>query len=204
MDILEMLGMALGFGVLAGLNLYMTVFITGLAIRLGWLDLLAEYADLEILANPWILGVSGVMFLIEAFADKIPWVDSAWDVVHTFIRPVGGVLLAIAALGELDSSATVIGGLLCGGTSLISHAAKAGTRAMINLSPEPFSNILASTTEDTMVLGGLGLMALSPAAAFFVFLIVTVLAIFIAWKTYSFIKRIWLKMRNKFKTIESV
>jgi len=139
------------------------------------------------------------MFLMEAFADKIPWVDSTWDVVHTAIRPIGGVLLAMAALGELDPAITVIAGLLTGGTSLISHTAKASTRALINLSPEPVSNILASTTEDAFVLGGLTLVGLAPIPAFFVFLIILIIAMVIIRKTYTFLKKVWGKIIGKFR-----
>lgn len=194
-----MLGVALGFGVLAGVNLYMTVFITGMAIKFGWLDVFDKFADLSLLANPWVLGVSGVMFVMEAFADKIPWVDSSWDIIHTAIRPVGGVLLSLAALGELDPAITVIGGLLTGGTSLVSHTAKAGTRALLNLSPEPFTNIAVSTTEDAFVLGGLSFMAFYPTASLVVFLIVLVIAVFIIWKTFGTLKRIWSKIIGLFK-----
>lgn len=194
-----MLGLALGFGVLAGINLYMTVFVTGLAIKFEWLALAEKYTDLQILENPWILAISGVMFLVETLADKIPWVDSGWDAIHTAIRPVGGVLLALGALGEMDPVAGVIAALLCGGTSFISHAAKAGTRALVNLSPEPVSNIVVSSTEDVMVLGGLGLMALSPVASFFIFLGITLVGAFIAWKTFGFIRKLWKKFRDRKK-----
>jgi len=195
--VIEMLGVALGLGALAGVNLYMTVFVTGLALRLGWLDLLTGYSELEVLANPWVLGISGVLFLLEACADKVPWVDSAWDVVHTVIRPVGGVLLAMGALGQLDPALTVVAGLLTGGTSLITHTAKAGTRAMINLSPEPVSNLVASTAEDTFVLGGLSLVALAPMPAFFVFLVVVVIAAIVVWKTSRFLVRGWQRLRQR-------
>lgn len=198
MEIFETLGVALGFGVLAGVNLYMTVFVTGLAIHLGWLNIFEKYAELDVLANPWVLGVSGVMFLAETLADKIPWVDSSWDIVHTAIRPVGGVLLAMAAIGELNDASTVIAGLLCGSTSLISHTAKAGTRALINLSPEPVSNIIMSTTEDTAVLGGLALMAFSPVTSFFVFLLIALVGIFVVWKTFKALKKVGVSIRNKF------
>lgn len=199
MDILEMLGVALGFGVLSGVNLYLTVFISGLAVRFGWLDIFQQYTELSMLADPWVLGISGVMFVMEAFADKIPWVDSTWDVIHTGIRPIGGVILSIAALGELDPTLALIAGLLTGGTSLISHTAKASTRAAINLSPEPITNIIASTTEDACVLGGLGLMAFAPMTSFFVFIAVTIVALVIIWKSYGFLKQVWSKIIAKLR-----
>jgi len=200
MEIIEMLGLALGFGVLAGVNLYMTVFVTGLAIKFEWLSLAEKYTDLQILENPWILGVSGVLFLVETLADKIPWVDSGWDVIHTAIRPIGGCLLALAALGEMDPVAGVLAALFCGGTSFVSHAAKAGTRALVNLSPEPVSNILVSSTEDILVMGGLGMLALSPTVSFFLFLGIALLCAFVAWKTFGFVRKLWKKFRGKKKT----
>jgi hypothetical protein len=171
METLSLLGVALGFATLSGINLYLTTFLAGMAIRFNWLDLAEKYESLAILANPWIIGVAGALFLLEFFADKIPWLDSSWDAVHTFIRPVGGTLLALAALGEMDPAIAVIAGLLSGGTTLITHATKASSRLLINMSPEPVSNVVASLGEDGVVIAGLGLMVFAPVAAFFVFLV---------------------------------
>ena len=200
MEILEQLGVALGFATLAGINLYLTTFIAGLAIRFDWLALADKYEQLYVLADPWVIGVSGVLFFIEFFADKIPWVDSTWDVLHTIVRPVGGVLLALAALGELDPAISVIAGLLAGGTSLTTHLAKAGGRLFINLSPEPVSNIAASTAEDGLVLGGLGLMAFAPIPAFFVFILVVFFAGWLVWKTSGLFKKGLQHIRGKSET----
>ncbi|WP_411846680.1 DUF4126 domain-containing protein [Roseibacillus persicicus] len=197
MEILEQLGVALGFATLAGINLYLTTFIAGLAIRFDWLSLASKYEQLEVLADPWIIGVSGVLFAIEFFADKIPWVDSTWDVLHTIVRPVGGVLLALAALGQLDPTVSVIAALLAGGTSLTTHLAKAGGRLFLNLSPEPVSNMTASVAEDGVVLGGLGLMAFAPIPALFVFFIIVLIAGWIVWKTSALIQKAWRKFRRK-------
>lgn len=183
MELLDQLSLALGFATLAGINLYLTTFLTGLAIRLDWLALADKYEQLAILADPWIIGISGALFLIEFFADKIPWIDSTWDVLHTLVRPVGGVLLALAALGQLDPSVTVIAALLAGGTSLTTHLAKTGGRLFINLSPEPVSNVAASTAEDGIVLGGLGLMAFSPALSIVFFIALLIFAGWLVWKT---------------------
>ncbi len=197
-----MLGMALGFATLSGINLYLTTFLAGMAIRFNWIDLADKYEGLSILANPWIIGVAGIMFLIEFFADKIPWVDSSWDAVHTFIRPVGGTLLALAALGEMDPALSVIAALLGGGTSLITHATKAGGRLLINMSPEPVSNTVASLGEDGLVLGGLGLMAIAPVVSFFVFLAVVIFAIWLFRRTWQVLRRglSALRKRRKQKT----
>ncbi len=171
MERLDVLGVALGFAALAGVNLYLTVFATGLAIHFHWITLAPQYQSLEVLGNPWIISIAGVLYLLEFFADKIPWVDSIWDAVHTVIRPIGGALLAIQVLGHPSPAFTVIVALLAGGTSLIAHTAKAATRLATNASPEPFSNIGLSLCEDAAVLGGLTLMHFNPLVALIIFLI---------------------------------
>jgi hypothetical protein len=196
MEILEQLSVALGFATLAGINLYLTTFVAGLAIRFDWLSLAEKYEQLAILADPWIVGISGCLFFIEFFADKIPWVDSTWDILHTAVRPIGGVLLALAALGQLDPAISVVAALLAGGTSLTTHMAKAGGRAFINLSPEPVSNTAASAAEDGLVLGGLGLMAFSPLLSLVFCLGILVVAAWLIWKTGGFFKNI-LTRHNK-------
>lgn len=170
MDILNQLAVALGFATLAGLNLYMTVFITGLAIRLDWVQLSTQYDQLSVLGSDAVLVASGIFFAMEFFSDKIPWVDSLWDGIHTLIRPVGGGLLAIQTLGTTDPAFDVIIGLVAGGTTLVSHGFKAGTRLIVNASPEPVSNIVVSTAENAAVAGGLALMAWNPLVAAAVFL----------------------------------
>lgn len=197
MEFLEQLGVALGFATLAGINLYLTTFVAGLALRFDWLALASKYEQLEVLADPRVIAVAGVLFALEFFADKIPWIDSTWDVVHTFIRPIGGIFLALAALGQLDPTMSVIAGLLAGGTALTTHLAKAGGRMVINLSPEPVSNIAASSAEDGLVLGGLSLMALAPAASAFVFLGVVLLAGWLVWRTSGLLRKAWEKIRGK-------
>lgn len=194
MTLIDQLGVALGLATLAGVNLYLTVLIAGLAIRYDWVGLSGSYEQLSVLGNPWVIGVAGGMFLIEFFADKIPWVDSVWDGIHTVIRPAGAILLALAALGEMNPAALTIGALLAGGASLATHGTKAGIRAFLNLSPEPVSNSVASVTEDGLVLGGLGLIGLFPTVAFVVFLIVAVLcAAFTIWLW----KKIFRRRKNR-------
>ena len=168
---LDVLSVALGLAALAGVNLYLTVFATGLAIHFHWITLAPQYQSLEILGNPWVISIAGVLYLLEFFADKIPWVDSIWDAVHTVIRPIGGALLAIQVLGHPSPALTVIVALLAGGTSLIAHTAKAATRLASNTSPEPFSNIGLSLGEDAAVLGGLTLVHFAPLLALIIFLI---------------------------------
>lgn len=197
MEILDQLSLALGFATLAGINLYLTTFVAGLAIRFDWLALAEKYEQLGILSNPWIIGISGSLFLIEFFADKIPWVDSTWDAVHTLIRPIGGVLLALAALGQLDPAIAVIAALLAGGSSLTTHLAKSGGRLFINLSPEPVSNIAASSAEDGLVLGGLGLMAFSPVLSIVFCLGILTVAAWLIWKTGGLVQSGLTRLRQR-------
>ena len=171
MQRIDVLAVALGLAALAGINLYLTVFATGLAIHFHWITLAPQYQSLEILGNPWIVSIAGVLYALEFFADKVPWVDSIWDAVHTVIRPIGGALLAIQVLGHPSPAFTIIVALLAGGTSLIAHTAKAATRLASNTSPEPFSNIGLSLGEDAAVLGGLALVHFNPLLALIIFLI---------------------------------
>jgi hypothetical protein len=148
--------------------MYLCVFATGLAMRLGWIAAPDHLASLAVLSNNWVLGASGFAMIAEFFADKIAWLDSIWDAVHTAIRPIGGALLALAVVDASDPKWQVITLLLGGGAALVSHSAKAGTRAVVNASPEPFSNIAVSTGEDVTTGGMLFLALAHPAAAIFV------------------------------------
>jgi hypothetical protein len=125
---LDLLAVGLGLACLAGINLYLTVFVTGLAIHFHWIALAPQYQSLEALGNPWIITIAGILYFLQFFADKVPWLDSAWDAVHTVIRPIGGALLAIQVLGHPSPAFTVIVALLAGSTSLLVHTAKAATR----------------------------------------------------------------------------
>ena len=194
---MDLLAVALGLAALAGINLYLTVFATGLAIHFHWITLAPQYQSLEVLGDPWIISVAGVLYLLEFFADKIPWVDSIWDAVHTVIRPIGGALLAIQVLGNPNPAFTVIVGLLAGGTSLIAHTAKAATRLASNTSPEPFSNIGLSIGEDIAVLGGLTLVHFNPVLALIVFLVGIGAFFYFAPKISRMIKtKIWLAWKK--------
>ena len=165
MEVLKTLAVALSLGTLAGVNLYLTVLVTGLALHFHWVILPSPLAGLEVLGHPSIITIAAVLYAIEFFADKIPWVDSAWDALHTLIRPIGAAALAIAAMGDAHPAFEVVAALLAGGMAFSSHTAKAGTRIAANSSPEPFTNIALSLAEDGLVLGGLGLLAWSPLVA---------------------------------------
>lgn len=193
MEKLQLLGVALGLATLAGLNLYLTVFVTGLAIQQQWIILSQPYQELSILAHPAILAISGTLYVLEFFADKVPWVDSLWDAVHTFIRPIGGAFLAIKVLGTPDPVYDVIIALLAGGATFVAHGMKAGTRLVANYSPEPFSNIALSVGEDAAVIGGLFLIKQDPVLALIVFTLVLLAFVYFAPKLFRVVKvQAWL------------
>jgi len=194
---LDLLAVALGLACLAGINLYLTVFATGLAIHFHWITLAPAYQSLEVLGHPAIITIAGILYFLEFFADKIPWIDSAWDAVHTVIRPIGGALLAIQVLGHPSPAFTVIVALLAGSTSLVAHTAKAATRLATNTSPEPFSNIGLSLGEDAAVLGGLALVHFNPILALVIFLIGIAAFFYFAPKILRAMKaKIWLAWRK--------
>ncbi len=154
METLQLLGVALGLATLAGINLYLTVFVTGLAVQQGWIVLHPQYAQLGVLADPAILWISGILFVLEFFADKVPWVGHLVG-RGSYAHPTrGGAMLAITALGDSNPVYSVVVGLLAGGMALTTHGAKTGTRLLANASPEPFSNIGLSLAEDAGVIGG--------------------------------------------------
>jgi hypothetical protein len=162
METLTFLGRTLGFSFAAGINLYATVALIGLASRYGWVSLPSEYAIFD---NPWVIGAAIVLYVVEFFADKIPWIDTLWDTVHTFIRPIGGALVAVAGLGDASPATQGMIALLGGIVAAGSHATKAGTRVVANTSPEPVSNWVLSLLEDGLVVG-LGVLAMQfPLAA---------------------------------------
>jgi uncharacterized membrane protein (UPF0182 family) len=161
MDLIT-LGRTLGFSFAAGVNLYATVAILGLASRYGWVELPAQY---QVFNNDVVIGAAIVMYAIEFFADKIPYFDSVWDMIHTFIRPVGGALIAVATLGDASTPVEGLVALLGGTIAASSHLTKTSTRAVANASPEPLSNWALSLGEDVFVVG-LGYLALKhPIAA---------------------------------------
>jgi hypothetical protein len=178
-EILTALGRTMGFSFAAGLNLYATVAILGLASRYGWVALPPQY---QVFDNTWIIGGALALYVIEFIADKIPWVDSVWDAAHTVIRPVGGAVIAVATLGENSPAAETMVALLGGALAASTHFSKSGTRVLANASPEPFSNWALSLGEDLFVVG-LGVLALKyPAAAAVVVIVCLALIVaFAAW-----------------------
>jgi hypothetical protein len=153
LGIVEILGIAASISLLAGWRLYLAVLATGIAMRSGAVPLPEHLESLRVLANPWIMGIAGLGALCEFFADKIAWLDSLWDAVHTLVRPLGGALLALALVDPGDPATQTIAFLLGGGGALLAHGGKAGARAVVNASPEPVSNVVVSSAEDVATAG---------------------------------------------------
>lgn len=175
LGIVEILGIATSVSLLAGWRLYAVVLATGIAMRSGYVPLPEHLESLRILANPWVMGLAAIGTLAEFFADKLMWLDSLWDTVHTLVRPVGGALLAVAIVDPSDPATQVIAFLLGGGGALLAHGGKASARAVVNTSPEPVSNIAVSGLEDVATLGLLWLAYEYPAAAIAVAVVVLAL-----------------------------
>lgn len=179
MGLAEILGVAGSISLLSGWRLYLTILATGVAMHFGWLPLPEHLQALQILANPWVMGVAAVGTLAEFLADKIAWVDSIWDSVHSIVRPLGGALLALALVDSADPAWQVIAFILGGGGALISHSAKATTRAVVNISPEPYSNAAVSTGEDVATTGLLALVIAFPAVAIVIALLLLIAAVLV-------------------------
>jgi hypothetical protein len=191
MDLLTTLGRTLGFSFAAGVNLYATVALLGLASRYGWVSLPPQYQAFD---NDWVIGAALVMYAIEFFADKIPYVDSIWDMIHTAIRPIGGALIALTTLGDASPTMEALVMLLGGAVATSSHLTKTSTRAVANTSPEPFSNWVLSLGEDIFVVG-LGFLALQyPLIALGVALVLLVLIAVFATVIIRTVKR-WFSRR---------
>jgi len=185
MDVIT-LGRTLGFSVAAGVNLYATVAILGLAARYGWVELPAQF---QVFNNEVVIGAAIVMYVIEFFADKIPWLDSLWDMIHTLIRPIGGAIIAVGTLGEASPTVEGLVALLGGTVAAGSHLTKTSTRAVANTSPEPFSNWVLSIGEDVFVVG-LGVLALRyPVAALIVAVVLILLMVVFAAVIFRTVRR---------------
>lgn len=192
----DTLGIAFGLASLAGINLYLTTLLVGFAVHFKWIALSGAYRHLEISGNPWLIGAASVLFVIEFFADKIPWVDSAWDGIHTFIRPAGAMLLSVAAMGDANPVLTGLGTLLAGTTALTTHSAKASSRLIVNASPEPVSNSVASIAEDVGVIGGATLLLTQPWIAVSIFAVFVILCA-------VFVIVVFRKVRHRFTRTRS-
>lgn len=193
LGIIEILGLAGSLSLLAGWRLYLCILATGLAMNFGLLPLPDHLQALTALANPWVMGVAGIAAIVEFLADKVAWLDSVWDAVHTFIRPVGGALLTLAIVDPSDPATQIIAFMLGGGATLLSHGGKAGTRAVVNASPEPFSNVAVSTLEDVATVGLLAAAYQFPAIAAIIALALLALVIAMLLMARRLLKRLFAK-----------
>jgi len=190
-NLTETLALTLGAGWASGINLYATILVLGFLGATGRVDL---PAGLEILSDPLVMLAAGVMYAVEFFADKVPGFDSVWDTLHTFIRIPAGAMLAAGAIGDVGPGAELAAALMGGGLAAATHAAKSGTRVLINTSPEPFSNWAASITEDVGVFAGLWAAVMHPA----VFLVL--LAVFVAL-LFWLLPKLWRGIKRVFSSI---
>jgi Domain of unknown function (DUF4126) len=195
MDFISTLAISMGASWVSGINLYATVATLGLLGRFAHLKLPGE---LDVLTNWWVIGVALLMFVIEFVADKIQVVDSIWDVIHTFIRIPAGAILAATAFGEFDRSIQVVALLVGGGLALSSHGTKAATRALINTSPEPVSNVVVSLAEDILVFVTMLLALFLPVLVFFVIGLGVALSIWILPRVVRFFRQVFRRVRGWF------
>ena len=194
MGVVETIALTMGIAWASGINLYAAVLTLGL---LGATDAMALPPGLEILTHPAVLAAAGFMYLTEFFADKIPGVDTGWDALHTFVRIPAGAVLAAQAIGDVSPAAELMALLLGGGVAATSHAAKAGTRMLINTSPEPFSNWTASVAEDVAVVGGLWAALYHPELFVALLLLFLVLVAWLLPKIWRGIKAVVAAVRRR-------
>ena len=190
MDAIELIALASSISLLAGWRLYLVTLVTGLAMKMGWIDLPQRLEVLDVLANNWVLAIAATGTVAEFFADKVAWVDSAWDAIHSFIRPIGGALLSLAIIDAGDPAWQVASFLLGGAAAFTAHAGKAGARTLVNASPEPFSNVVVSTGEDVATAGLLALAIANPIAAALIAIILVILSLWLALAARRALKRL--------------
>jgi hypothetical protein len=193
MSPLETLGFTLGTSFASGLNLYATVAAAGLFQRLGIVQL---PEPVQVLANPFVVGIAITLFLVEFIADKIPYVDSAWDAVHTFIRPPAAAVIAYSAFGQVPEEWKVSAALLAGGVALTSHGAKASSRAAANTSPEPVSNWVLSLAEDGLAVFLAWMAAAHPILTAGIVVVLVILAVLLIWKLYGYLRLLFQRLRQ--------
>ena len=197
MDFISTLAVSLGASWVSGINLYAAVATLGLLGRFAHLKLPGE---LDVLTNWWVIGVALFMFVVEFIADKVPVVDSVWDVIHTFIRVPAGAVLAATAFGNFDRSVQVLALLAGGSLALSSHGTKASLRALVNTSPEPFSNIVVSLLEDVLVVVSLLLALFLPVLVFFVIAVGLALSLWLLPRVIRFFRRVFATVRGWFRS----
>src|SRR6202140_1426784 len=191
MDLMQTLGLALGAGFSSGLNLYATIATLGLLQRFGVIHL---PGSLQVLSHPWVLGIAIALYAVEFLADKIPYVDSVWDLVHTLIRPPAAALLAYGATVSTPPEWRWGAALLAGGVALTSHSTKASTRAAVNTSPEPFSNWVLSLGEDALAVWLTWMATVHPAATTIVVGALLILSGFLIFYLFKFARRAFRRL----------
>jgi hypothetical protein len=190
MSALELVALASSVSLLAGWRLYFVTLATGLAMKFGWVAMPEQLHALDLLASNWVIGIAALGTLAEFFADKIAWVDSAWDAIHSVVRPLGGALLSLAIVDSGDPGFQIASFLLGGGAAFVAHAGKAGARAIVNASPEPFSNVVVSTGEDIATGGLLALAIANPIASAVIALALVGLSLWLVFAARRLIRRI--------------
>ncbi|XUU62026.1 DUF4126 domain-containing protein [Erythrobacter sp. HA6-11] len=193
MGIMEIIGIAGSVSLLSGWRLYLCIFATGIAMRANVLPLPEHLESLAALGNPWVIGIAALGALAEFFADKVMWLDSAWDTIHTLVRPVGGALLALAIVDPSDPAMQVIAFLLGGGASFLAHGGKASARAVVNTSPEPVSNVALSSVEDVATIGLLYLAYEYPVVAGGIAVVLLMLVVLLLMWARRVIKRLFFR-----------
>lgn len=193
MNFIGVLALAMGSAWVSGINLYAGVATLGLLGRFAHLNLPGE---LGVLTNWWVIGAAIGLYVIEFFADKVPLIDTAWDAIHTFIRVPAGAVLAAAAFGDFDKGVQVIAFLLGGGLALSSHGTKAATRAAINTSPEPASNITASLAEDVVAVGSMALAPFYPVLIIVVVLIAVIASVILVPRIFRYLRSVMARVRK--------
>jgi hypothetical protein len=187
-NLTQTLALTLGAGWASGINLYATMLVLGFLGATGRVDL---PQGLEVLTDPLVMFAAGTMYLVEFFADKVPGFDSVWDTLHTFIRIPAGAMLAAGAVGDVGPGVEMAAALMGGGLAAATHAAKSGTRVLINTSPEPFTNWAASVTEDVGVVAGLWAAVMHPAVFLVLLTLFLVLLVWLLPKLWRGIKRVF-------------
>ena len=195
------LALSMGTAWASGINLYATLMMLGVLSATGNMTLPPE---LQILANPLVIGAATLMFIVEFVADKMPGVDTGWDSIHTFIRIPAGAMLAAGAVGDVNQAMTISAAIVGGGLAASTHAFKSGSRVVINTSPEPFSNWLVSIAEDITVLGGIWLAVQNPVLFLVLLLLFIVLMVWLLPKLWKFIKIVFTTLGRLFKPGESL
>lgn len=192
----EALSLISGSGWASGLNLYLTALMLGIAGRAGWADIP------EVLTRTDVMIVAGVLFVVEFFADKVPFLDSFWDSIHTFIRPIGAAAIGAVIAGDSGSIGAAVGGILSGALALDAHSAKASTRVVVNASPEPVSNVAISLFEDISVAALVALAISYPVITLIVVAVLVVAATALTIYLWKAVRRVWGRVKDRFPGLE--